>query len=62
MHHLCALGSLSRFRNLSPIFCEALLSGVVTFASFCRWEKITVLYALVAILEYIDICSTETEH
>lgn len=36
MHHLCALGSLSKFLSLSPIFCEALLSGVVTFVSFCK--------------------------
>lgn len=28
MHHLCALGSLSKFRNRKPIFCDAFLSGV----------------------------------
>lgn len=36
MHHLCALGSLSKLRNRKPIFCEAFLSGVDTAAvNFC---------------------------
>lgn len=28
MHHLCALGSLSKLRSRKPIFCDAFLSGV----------------------------------
>lgn len=53
MHHLCALGSLSRFRNRKPIFCDAFLSGVdIVAVNFCG--TIATLWFLLG--DFVFIC------